>query len=157
MDYITLDKGSIQRFYIRTNDGEATGEYIDIDPEDIDFQFRANDCQIQHQKNVDELTKRIEEIEATCNKEGEFPTERDIARREACKEFMEKEEKTIDDFIGEGTTRKILNGRKPYIWMFNDIIDTLSQIAPTLKDTSKKITEEIRGKYKKNKEQDNVI
>lgn len=157
MEYITLEKGSVQRFGIRDAQGNDTGEYIEIDPEDIDFSFRANDCQIKHQNNVDELSKRIEEIEATCNKEGEFPTERDIARREACKEFLEKEEQIIDEFIGEGTTRKLLNGRKPYILMFNDIVEMLSQIAPTLKDTSKKLLENVREKYKKNKEQDNVI
>lgn len=157
MDYITLEKGSVQRFGIKDAQGNDTGEYIEIDPEDIDFSFRANDCQIKHQNNVDELSKRIEEIEATCNKEGEFPTERDIARREACKTFLEKEEQAIDEFIGEGTTKKLLNGRKPYILMFNDIVEMLSQIAPALKDTSKKLRENVREKYKKNKEQDNVI
>jgi hypothetical protein len=157
MEYITLEENSVQRFGIRTKDGKETGEYIEIDPEDIDFQFRANECQEKHKKNVTELQNKLNEIEQTCNKDGEFPTERDWARREACKEFMAKEEKTIDDFIGDGTTKKLLNGRKPYILMFNDIMDMLTQIVPALKDTSKKILENIREKYNKNNEQDNVI
>lgn len=156
-DYIKLDKGSIQRYGIRDASGKETGEWIEIDPEDIDFPFRANECQNRHEENVEELTKRLEEIEKTCSNDGDFPTERDIARREACKEFMEKEEKAIDDFIGEGTTRKILNGRRPYIMMFNDIIDTIAQITPALKDASKKMVETVREKYKKNKEENNVI
>jgi len=156
MEYIELGKGSIQRFGIKDAEGNDTGEFIEIDPEDIDFSFRANECQIKHQKNIEEVQNKLKEIEETCNKEGEFPTEYDKATREACKEFMEKEEKTIDDFIGEGTTKKILNGRKPYMLMFNDIIDTLTQIIPPLKNTSKTIIQNIKEKYKKN-EGNNVI
>ena len=157
MEYINLQKGSIQRFGIKDSNGNDTGEYIEIDPEDIDFQFRANECQVKHMQNIDELEKEVKEIEENCSKEGDFPTERDLARREACKRFLDKEERTIDEFIGEGTTRKLLNGRKPYIFMFNDIVETLSQIAPILEDNSKKIIENIRQKYKKNKDEGTII
>ena len=157
MDYITLGKNSVQRFGIRTADGKETGEYIEIDPEDMDFRFRANECQERHEQNIDEFEKKIKEIEVNCNNEGEFPTELDLAKRDAIKEFLDKEEKTIDDFIGEGTTRKLLNGRKPYILMFNDIIEMLTQIVPTLQETSKNIIKGIKEKYKKNKEDDNAI
>ena len=157
MDYITLEKGSVQRFGIKDFNGNDTGEYIEIDPEDVDFPFKANECEEKHKQNVEELSKKLEEIENTCSKSGEFPTERDLARRNACKEFMAKEEKTIDEFIGEGTTRKLLNGRQPYLLMFNDIVEMLSQIAPALNDISKNIVDSIKEKYKKNKDRDNVI
>ena len=157
MEYITLEKNNVQRFGIKTADGKETGEYIEIDPEDIDFQFRANDCQNEHLKNVEELEKKVKEIDANYNNEGNFPTQKDIARREAIVDFLKKEEETIDRFIGDGTTRKILNGRKPYIFMFNDIMNTLCQIVPSLQDTSKKIIDNIKEKYNKNKEKENVI
>lgn len=156
MDYIELDKGSVQRFGIKTKDGQDTGEYIEIDPEDIEFPFRASECQTRHQDNVEWFSSKIKEIDSKCSKEGQFPTERDIERLNATKEFLKKEEETIDAFIGEGTTRKLLNGRKPYILMFNDIIDALAQTIPALKDSSKKIRESIKEKYK-NKEDKNVI
>jgi hypothetical protein len=105
MEYIELEKGSVQRFGIKTKDGRETGEYIEIDPEDVEFPFRANECQKKHQENIEWFQKRFNEIEETCSKEGEFPTERDIERLNATKEFLKKEEETIDNFIGEGTTR----------------------------------------------------
>jgi len=156
MEYIALEKGSIQRFGIKDAQGNDTGEFIEIDPEDIDFPFRANECQIRHKNNVEELQARLKEIEENCSKDGEFPTEFDNARREAFMDFLNKEEKTIDDLFGDGTTRKILHGRKPYILMFNDIIDVLTQVIPTMKNTSQKIIENIKEKYKKS-EGNNVI
>ena len=157
MEYITLNKGNVQRFGIRDSEGNDTGKFIDIDPDDIEFSFRANECQKRHKDNVDKLKQKTDEIEETCSKEGDFPTERDIARLNVIKEFLTEEEKTIDDFIGEGTTKKLLNGRKPYISMFNDIMDALVQIVPALKDTTKKIAQEVKEKYKKDKNEDNVI
>ena len=156
MEYIELDNGSVQRFGIRTKDGKETGEYIEIDPEDVEFPFRANECQKKHQENVEWYRKRFNEIEETFSKEGEFPTERDVERLNATKEFLKREEEAIDGFIGEGTTRKLLNGRKPYVLMFPDIMNALAQMIPALQDTSKKILQSIREKYKKNKE-DNII
>jgi hypothetical protein len=38
--------------------------------------------------------------------------------------------------------------------MFNDIINTLAQTIPVLQDTSKKMLQSIREKYKKNKDDD---
>ena len=157
MEYITLDKGSVQRFGIKDANGNDTGEYIEFDPEDIELAFRADECQYSHQKNINELQEKLKEIEKACSKEGNFPTEYDNAKRETCKEFMQKEEKTIDDFIGEGTTKKLLNGRKPYLLMFNDIIDMLTQIIPSLQDTSKQMIKSIKEKYNKNKEENNVL
>jgi len=157
MEYIQLDRGSVQRFGIRDADGKETGEYIEIDPEDMYFQFRSKDCGIKHKNNVEELKIKVDEIQKTCKDEGEFPTEKDIALKEAFDDFLKKEEQAIDEFIGEGTTRKLLNGRKPYLFMFNDIFDMLSQIAPTLRDTSRNLIENIRAKYKKQKEKDDVL
>ena len=157
MDYIQLNKGSVQRFGIKDKDGNDTGLYIEIDPEDIEFSFRANECQNRHINNVEKFKAKIKEIDENCSNEGEFPTQRDIERLNASKEFMKEEEETIDAFIGEGTTRKLLNGRKPYILMFNDIIEALSQIAPTLLNNTKSILDEVREKYKKQKEDENVI
>ena len=157
MDYITLGKKSVLKFGIKDENGNDTGKVIEIDVEDIDFAFRANECQIEHENNIKEFEEKIKEIDENCSADGKFPTERDLARREACQEFMKKEEKAIDDFIGEGTTRKLLNGRKPYVLMFNDIIDALSQMIPSLKNTSKQIVRSIKDKYDKNKEEGNNV
>ena len=75
---------------------------------------------------------------------------------EAVKEFYKKEEEALDEFIGEGATRKLLAGRKPYVSMFEDINEYLEQIAPILKESQNKLIDKIKTKYSKT-EEDNVL
>ena len=75
---------------------------------------------------------------------------------EAVKEFYKKEEEALDEFIGEGATRKLLAGRKPYISMFEDINEYMEQIAPVLQDSQNKLIDKIKAKYGK-EEEDNVL
>ena len=74
----------------------------------------------------------------------------------AIQEFYRKEEEALDEFIGEGATRILLNGRKPYISMFEDINEYMQQIVPTLQKSQNDLIERIKNKYSK-EEENNIL
>ena len=156
MDYIQLKPSSVQRFGIKTEDGVDTGEYIEIDIEDIDLPQRADECNKKHMENVRELNNQriiINKREDHKGK-GELYSDNEKALLKAVKDFYRKEEEALDEFIGEGATRKLLNGRKPYVTMYEDINNYIEQIAPILAQNRDKIIDRIREKYGKEEEDD---
>ena len=60
----------------------------------------------------------------------------------------------LDLFLGEGGTKKLLNGRKPYYSMYDDISEMLEPILPKLKLSADSIVEKIKEKYSNTKEND---
>ena len=54
----------------------------------------------------------------------------------------------MDLFLGEGGTRKFLNGRKPYYEMFDDIGEALKPYEDKFRLTITDMTERIKNKYK---------
>lgn len=158
MEYIQLKKSNVQRFGIMTEDGVDTGEYIEIDLEDIELPFRINDCEKQHRENVRELKNQFIIIEKKQDHKGEnLMSANEEEKLKALREFYKKEEQALDLFLGEGGTRKLLNGRKPYYSMYDDINEMLKPILPTLEKATNNLTESIKAKYKTNKEEDNVL
>ena len=158
MEYIQLKKSNVQRFGIMTEDGVDTGEYIEIDLEDIELPFRINDCEKQHRENVRELKNQFIIIEKKQDHKGEnLMSANEEEKLKALREFYKKEEQALDLFLGEGGTRKLLNGRKPYYSMYDDINEMLKPILPTLEKATNNLTESIKAKYKTNKEEDNIL
>lgn len=159
MDYIQLKKrDSIKRFGIRTTDGEDTGEYIEFDMEDLDLPIKANQCQLSHVENYNNLKKELEEANQKSDEKGEHEiiSEKEKATIEALKRFYEAEEKALDGFIGKGATKKLLGNGEPYLTMYDDINDYLKQILPTIKDAEKSLESRIKDKYGIEKE-DNIL
>ena len=159
MEYIQLkERAGLKRFGIRNQDGTDTGEYIEIDLVDFDLPIKANDCQVKHYEDMAKLKEAIQEASKKSDEkaENDVLSEKERAILEAYKEFYAGEEKALDEFLGEGATRKLLGGRKPYLTMYDDINDYLEQIIPVLKDTEKNLEKRIKEKYKVEKE-DNVL
>lgn len=158
MEYIQLKESSVKKFGIRTADGVDTGEYIEIDIEDLELPKRADECNKKHQQNLKELNDKRIIISKKQDHKGknELYSDNEKALMEAVKEFYKKEEEALDEFIGEGATKKLLAGRKPYVSMFEDINEYMEQIVPTLKESQNKLIEKIKNKYGK-EEEDNVL
>lgn len=159
MEYITLkEKTGLKRFGIRTPDGQDTGKYIEIDLEDLDLPIKANECQVKHIENFDRLKAKLTELSKVedTKDEKEIISEKQKALVEAYKEFYKAEEEALDTFLGQGATQNLLNGRKPYITMYDDINEYLEQIIPTLKETQTHLEERIKAKYSEEKE-DNIL
>lgn len=158
MEYIQLKKSNVQRFGIRTEDGVDTGEYIEIDMEDIELPFRINDCEKMHRENVRELKNQMIIIDKKQDHKGEnLMSANEEEKLKALRNFYKKEEEALDLFLGEGGTRKLLNGRKPYYSMYDDINEMLKPILPTLEKVTSGLTESIKSKYKTNSEEENVL
>jgi len=158
MDYIQLKPSSVKRFGIKTEDGVDTGNYIEIDIEDLELPKMAEACNEKHRNNFKELKNKIAIINKKKDHKGknELLSDNEKAILGAYQEFYKKEEEALDYFIGEGATKKLLNGRKPYLSMFDDINDYMEQIAPILKETQNKLIDRIKTKYGK-EEEDNII
>lgn len=159
MEYIQLkERTGLKRFGIKTQDGADTGEYIEIDIEDLDLPIKANLCQIKHVENYNKLKEQLLlAAKEPDEREGiELITKKQKAVIEAYKEFYAEEEKALDEFLGEGATKKLLGGKKPYVTMYDDINEYLEQIVPVLQDAEKKLEERIKTKYGTEKE-DNIL
>lgn len=158
MEYIKLKKNNVQRFGIMTDDGIDTGEYIEIDVEDIELPFKINDCEKQHRENLQNLKNKFVIIDKKQDHKGKnLMSANEEEKLKALKEFYKKEEEALDLFLGEGGTKKLLNGRKPYYSMYDDINEMLKPILPILEKATNNLTESIKSKYKNNNDEDNVL
>lgn len=158
MEYITLKETGVKRFGIRTKDGQDTGEYIELDLEDIELPLKASECQEKHIENFNRLKEKVKlagNLKAE-KEEHEIMSQQNQAILKALKEYYEEDEKALDMFLGEGATKKLLAGRKPYVTMFDDINEYLNQIVPDLEDAINHLDEKIKAKYKVEKE-DNIL
>ena len=55
-------------------------------------------------------------------------------------------------FLGKGGTAKLLNGRKPYYSMYEDISEMLKPILPLLQKSTDDIINKVKEKYANVKE-----
>ena len=136
-NFIQLKKDNILKIGIKDSEGNDTGEHLEFDLEDIELPLKLNQCDAKHKKNLVDLQNR-EKIKAL-------------------KEFYEKEMEALDLFLGKGGTKKLLNGRNPYISMYNDIAEIIEPILPKLKVRSEDIKNKIVSKYGKVQEENNVL
>lgn len=149
MEYIQLKKDDILRVGIKDANGKDTGEHLEFDLEDIELPLRIEEAMEKHKRNMEELRKRKFILDK--NKDNK---RNDIETLKLMKEFFAEEEKTLDLFLGKGGTKKMLNGRKYYYTMFDDIIDMLEPIFPLIEERAGKIADKIKNKYGSNEEEE---
>lgn len=149
MEYIQLKKDDILRVGIKDANGKDTGEHLEFDLEDIELPLRIEEAMEKHKRNMEELRKRKFILDK--NKDNK---RNDIETLKLMKEFFAEEEKTLDLFLGKGGTKKMLNGRKYYYTMFDDIIDMLEPIFPLIEERASKIADKIKNKYGNNEEEE---
>lgn len=151
--YVQLKKDNILRIGIRDAQGNDTGHHLEFDMEDIEFPLRLNQAEAQHRRNVEDLKAQFIIIDKKEDKKGKYLlTWKQEEKLKALKEFYEKDIKAMELFLGEGMVGKLLNGRKPYYEMYDDISEMLEPIMPMLKTRTDSIVDRIKDKYKSNKE-----
>ena len=91
--------------------------------------------------NTDKINRNCEEID----------------KDELSVQFYEKEIEALDLFLGLGGTHKLLNGRKPYYSMYEDINEMLEPILPIIKKGFDSIENKIKAKYKVENKESNVL
>ena len=157
-NFIQLKKDNILKIGIKTFDGIATGEYLEFDLEDIDLALRLNECEKRHRNNIKNLKYQYIIIDKKQDKKGKnLVSWKEEEKLKALKKFYEEEEKALDLFLGKNSTKKILNGRKPYYSMYEDISEILEPILPKLKIRVDDITAKIEEKYSKINNESNVL
>lgn len=157
MENIRLKKDNIFRVGIQDQDGNDTGNILEFDLEDLELPFKVQEAEYQHKKNIEKLKADFVLADKKPEKKGKkLMSSREEEKLRALREFYSQEEKALDLFLGEGGTRKLLNGRKPYYEMFDDILEYLEPIVPKLELHKEDIVEKIKKKYSSKKE-DNVI
>ena len=153
-DFIQLKKDNILRIGIRNAEGQETGEHLEFDLEDIELPLRLNECEAKHRKNLENLKNQFIIIEKKEDKKGKFMLSwREEEKIKVLQEFYKREVEALDLFLGENGTKKLLNGRKPYYSMYEDISEILEPIKPKLKTNANDIINKIKNKYN-NKEND---
>lgn len=157
-NFIQLKKDNILKIGIKTFDGIATGEYLEFDLEDIDLALRLNECEKRHRNNIKNLKYQYIIIDKKQDKKGKnLVSWKEEEKLKTLKKFYEEEEKALDLFLGKNGTKKILNGRKPYYSMYEDISEILEPILPKLKIRVDDITAKIEEKYSKINNESNVL
>ena len=148
-------ENNILRFAI-TDHGKETGEYLEFDLEDIELPFRLDESYKLHNANIEDVKRRLQVLDKKQDSKGKgFMTKNQEEQVRIIQEFYKKEEKALDLFLGEGATKKMLNGRKPYLTMFEDISERIAPILPQLKLEYSNIVDKIKSKY--SQKEDNVL
>lgn len=137
------EKGSVVK------DDNGNKVYLEFDLADIDLPIRYNKCVAMINEAKKELKMQMIIIDKKQDHEGKgYLTVNQEAKVKAVKNFYKKMEVAMDLFLGEGGTKKYLNGRNPYYEMFDDISEALQPYESKFKLTLTDMTERIKKKYK---------
>lgn len=157
-DFIQLKKDNILRIGIKDIQGNDTGEHLEFDLEDIELPLRLNECEAKHRKNLEYLRNQFVIIDKKEDKKGKFILSwKEEEKLKILQEFYKREMEALDLFLGQNGTNKLLNGRKPYYSMYEDINDMLVPILPKLKLKADDIANKIKEKYSNKATEKNVL
>ena len=157
-DFIQLKKDTILRIGIKDAKGNDTGEHLEFDMEDIELPLRLNECEAKHKKNLEYLRNQFVIIDKKEDKKGKFILSwKEEEKLKVLQEFYKREMEALDLFLGQNGTNKLLNGRKPYYSMYEDINDMLVPILPKLKLKADDIANKIKEKYSNKATEKNVL
>jgi hypothetical protein len=157
-DFIQLKKDNILRIGIKDIEGKDTGEHLEFDMEDIELPLRLNECEARHRKNLEFLKMQFVIIDKKEDKKGKFILSwKEEEKLKILQEFYKREMEALDLFLGQNGTNKLLNGRKPYYSMYEDINDMLVPILPKLKLKADDIANKIKEKYSNKATEKNVL
>ena len=157
-DFIQLKKDNILRIGIKDIQGNDTGEHLEFDLEDIELPLRLNECEAKHRKNLEYLRNQFVIIDKKEDKKGKFILSwKEEEKLKVLQEFYKREMEALDLFLGQNGTNKLLNGRKPYYSMYEDINDMLAPILPKLKLKADDIANKIKEKYSNKATEKNVL
>ena len=156
---IQFKRENVLKLKLKNEIGEDTGEYLEFDLEDIELPLRYQQALEEHKKNYNSLKNQLLIISKKEDHTGKkFLSSNQEASLIALSEFYKKEIKIMDLFLGEGKTQMILDKvmrRKPYLTMFNDIMESIEEVSDLFNLGYSSIEDKIKEKY--SKVEDNVL
>ncbi len=156
-DFIQLKKDNILKIGIKDANGIDTNEHLEFDLEDIELPIKYNQSVYEHNKNLEYLkTQYIIIDKKQCKKGKGILSSNDREKINVLKEFYKREMHALDLFLGEGGTKKLLNGRNPYYSMYNEFSEILNPIMPLLDVKMEDIENKIKQKYSDEREENSL-
>ena len=148
-NYIQLNKSSILRLGIKTDEGIDTGEFLEFNLEDIELPLRFQELLEKDKKNKEHLRNQMLMIDKREDVKGKkLMSKNEEDKIKAINEFFKKEVEVYNMFLGEKGVEKLLNGRKLGWTSLQEIDEIITkQIAPHLDLKMTNITDKIKNKY----------
>lgn len=123
--------------------------YIEFDLGDIELPLKYNKCINQIEQARNNLKMQFIAIDKKQDHKGkQLLSSNEVEKVKATKQFYKDMETAMDLFLGQGGTRKFLNGRNPYWEMWDDIDEMLKPHYNKLKLTINDMTDRVKNKYK---------
>lgn len=156
---IQFKRENVLKLKLKNEIGEDTGEYLEFDLEDIELPLRYQQAIEEHKKNYNSLKNQLLIISKKQDHSGKkLLSSNQKASLIALSEFYKKEIKIMDLFLGDGKTQMILDKvmrRKPYLTMFNDIMESIEEVSDLFNVGYSSIEDKIKEKY--SKVEDNIL
>ncbi|MFR1647809.1 MAG: hypothetical protein ACLSWT_05615 [Clostridia bacterium] len=123
--------------------------YIQFDLGDIDLPLKYNKCVNLIEQSRNNLKTQMIIINKKENHKGkQLLSSNEVLKVKAFKQFYKDMENAMDLFLGEGGTKKFLNGRNPYFEMWDDISEAIEPYMDKMKLTVDDMEKRIKEKYK---------
>ena len=156
MDYIKIKENKdIFRLGIIDEKGnivkDERGEEVclEFDLADIELPLRYNRCINEVNNAKRKLKNQLVIIDKKQDHKGkQLLSSNQEAKAKALQQFYKEMENAMDLFLGQGGTRKYLNGRKPYWTMFEDLSEAIEPYMDKMQLTVKDMENRIKSKYK---------
>ena len=152
---INLKREDILKVKIEDEEGNDTGNYLEFDLADTSLPLRVQQLEEEHKKNLNYLKMSFILIDKKEDKSGKkLLSSNQEEKYKVLNKFYEKEMDILDLVLGEGGTKKLLNGRNPYYTMFDDIMNYLEPLKPYFEKGLEEVKNKIKKKYIVNVEED---
>jgi hypothetical protein len=156
MDYIKIKErkdifrlGIIDEEENIVKDEKGKEVCLEFDLADIELPIRYNRCINEVNNAKRKLKNQLIIIDKKQDHKGkQMLSANEEAKAKALQLFYKEMENAMDLFLGEGGTRKYLNGRNPYWTMFEDLSEALEPHMGKMQLTIKDMTNRIKNKYK---------
>lgn len=157
---IKIRKSDCIKLKLVTEDGEPTGEYLEVRVKDIDAPERFQAMIDELRKSSIEFRDKSNIIEKQQDQKikGKLLSKNKKAQYDLLKEHFKKRVEIYNRFLGENGVEKLLNWQ-PLSWDAFEYIDEVidKQIAPYIDKSLENMTDRIREKYQFNIQKENVL
>jgi len=156
MEYIKLkEKKDVLKLGFQDTEGKIIKDnmgnevYIEFDLQDIELPLKYNKCVNLIEQARNKLKSQFIIINKKQDNKGkQLLSSNEVAKVNALKQFYKDMEVAMDLFLGQDGTKKFLNGRNPYIEMWDDISEMIEPYMGKMKLTIKDMETRIKEKYK---------
>jgi len=156
MEYIKLKKREdILKLGFQDSEGNILKDnkgqevYIEFDLGDINLPLNYNKCINQIDQARRNLKSQFIIIDKKQDRKGkQLLSSNEELKVKALKQFYKEMEIAMDLFLGQGGTKKFLNGKNPYYEMWDDISEAIDPYMDRMKLTVKDMGNRIKEKYK---------